>query len=460
MTSTVAALRVAIVGSGPSGFYAAEALQKVAPDIHIDIFDRLPTPFGLVRGGVAPDHPKIKSVTRVFDRIAARPTVRYIGNVTVGVDIAVAELQANYDAVILAIGAATDRHLGIPGESLGRSHAATDLVGWYNGHPDFHHRHFDLSQTEVAVVGLGNVAMDITRILLTPPDLLATTDIADHAVAALRDSQITSVHLLARRGPAQAACTTPELRELGEIPGVRVVVDPAALVLDAASQQRLDEDDDRTARKNLEVMQGWVAAEDPSAPRRIVIHFNVSPVALHGETGVTHLTLMENRLEADSHGQLRAVATGRTRDLPVGLVFRSVGYRGVAMPGVPFDSQRGVIPNSGGRVVESPQSHTTIHGLYVCGWIKRGPSGVIGTNKACASETVDHLMADVAADRLPTAAGSPAVVVDLLRSRGVRTTSWGDWEQLDAIEQARGQVTGKPRAKFTTLPDMLAELDS
>ncbi len=459
MTSTVAALRVAIVGAGPSGFYAAEALQKVAPDIAIDIFDQLPTPFGLVRGGVAPDHPKIKSVTRVFDRIAARPSVRYIGNVTVGVDLQVAELQANYDAIILTIGAATDRQLGIPGEALTGSHAATDFVGWYNGHPDFHQRHFDLSHSDVAVVGFGNVAMDVTRILLTPPDQLATTDIADHAVAALRDSRITTVHLLARRGPAQAACTTPELRELGEIPGVQVVIDPAALVLDPASQQRLDEEDDRTARKNLEVMQGWTAAPDASATRRIVLHFNVSPVALHGEHSVTGMTLMANRLEADSHGQLRAVATGQTRELPVGLVFRSVGYRGVALPGVPFDEPRGVIPNSGGRVVESPQSHTVIHGLYVSGWIKRGPSGVIGTNKACASETVDHLLADVAAERLPTVAGSPDVVMDLLRSRGVRTTSWEDWQRLDAAEQALGQATGKPRAKFTTRAAMLEALD-
>ena len=271
-------LRVAIVGSGPAGFYAAEALQKAAPGVRVDLFDRLPTPFGLVRGGVAPDHPKIKSVTRVFDRIASQPGFRFLGHVRLGEDVTVTELRDRYNVLILAIGAETDQTLDIPGEHLAGSHAATEFVGWFNGHPDYVESLFDLSQTAAAIVGIGNVAMDVARILAKDPDHLATTDIADHALRALRDSRVRTIHLLARRGPVQAACTTPELRELGELEGVDVVVDPGDLDLDPASAEQLAKSDDRTPAKNLEVLRQWAARTPSGAPRRIVIHFNVSPV--------------------------------------------------------------------------------------------------------------------------------------------------------------------------------------
>lgn len=455
MTITPADLRVAIVGSGPSGFYAAEALQKAAAGLRIDLFDRLPTPYGLVRGGVAPDHPKIKSVTRVFDRIASQPGFRFFGHVVVGEDISIAELREHYDAVVLAYGAQTDRHLGIPGEQLAGSHAATELVGWYNGHPDFVDRRFDLSQRAAAVIGLGNVAMDVTRILAKSPDALATTDLAADALAALRDSRLDTIHIIGRRGPVQAACTTPELRELGELEGVDVIVDPRDLELDPISAAHLAGVEDRTAEKNLELLRHWAGRGSTGASRRIVFHFNASPVELTGDHHVTGVRLVRNRLEHDGHGDVRAVPTEVQHTVPVGLVFRSVGYRGVELAGVPFDPTRGIIPNSSGRVVESPDSATAIRGLYVCGWIKRGPQGVIGTNKSDAAETIDHLVADAATGRLGDGGRSTALVDERLAERGVRVTDWSDWQQLDREEQARGAPAGRPREKVTLVAEML-----
>ncbi|MEP6590616.1 MAG: FAD-dependent oxidoreductase [Gemmatimonadota bacterium] len=455
MTIAPADLRVAIIGSGPSGFYAAEALQKAAAGVRIDLFDRLPTPFGLVRGGVAPDHPKIKSVTRVFDRVATQPGFRFFGHVVVGEDITIAELLEHYDAVILAVGAQSDRQLGIPGEQLEGSHAATELVGWYNGHPDYVDRQFDLTQREAAVIGLGNVAMDVTRILAKSADALATTDLAAHALTALRDARLEVIHVIGRRGPVQAACTTPELRELGELDGVDVMVDPRDLELDITSREHLASVDDRTAEKNLDILRHWAERGDTGAPRKIVFHFNASPVELLGERRVTGLRMVRNTLEPDGQGGVRASATDEFRTLPVGLVFRSVGYRGVALVDAPFDAHRGVIPNVAGRVVESVDSATAIHGLYVCGWIKRGPQGVIGTNKSDAVETVDLLIADAATGKLGTGSQTTALVDELLARRGVRVTDWSDWQRLDQEEQARGAPAGRPREKLTSVEEML-----
>jgi len=448
-------LRVAIVGSGPAGFYAAEALQKAAGGIRIDLFDRLPTPFGLVRGGVAPDHPKIKSVTRVFDRIAAQPGFRFLGHVRLGEDVTVTELRDRYDVLIVAVGAETDHTLDIPGEHLAGSHAATEFVGWFNGHPDYVESVFDLSQTAAAIVGIGNVAMDVARILAKDPDHLATTDIADHALRALRGSRVTTIHLLTRRGPVQAACTTPELRELGELEGVDVVVDRRDLELDPASAEQLARSDDRTPAKNLEVLREWAERKPGGAPRRVVIHFNVSPVELTGTHRVAGVELVRNRLEADPRGSVRAVATGEKHHLAAGLVFRSVGYRGIPLAGLPFDERRGVIPNLGGRVVEEPGSTTVIPGLYVCGWIKRGPQGVIGTNKSCATDTVAQLLADAAAGSMHQVREILPSIDELLSGRGVAVTSWGDWLLLDRAEQERGSAAGRPREKVTSVVEML-----
>lgn len=458
MMNTDLPLSVAIVGAGPSGFYAAEALLKALPESRIDLIDRLPTPYGLVRGGVAPDHPKIKSVTKVFDRIAAHPTVRYLGNVEVGRDTTPDELRAHYDAVIYAVGARSDRRLNIPGEDLPGSHAATELVGWYNGHPDYRGAAFDLTQTSAAVIGLGNVAMDVVRILSRRPEELATTDIAEHAARALAASRVQTVHVIGRRGPVQGAFTTPELRELGELPDVDVVVDPTDLELDPVSLIRLESGEDRTLQKNVEVLRGWAAREPTGAPRRIVFHFNASPVALLGPDRVSGITMVRNRLVADRRGGVRAEPTGEMVEIPVGLVFRSVGYRGTAIPGLPFDTKLGVVPNQHGKVVEHEGSSSAVPGIYVCGWIKRGPSGVIGTNKSCATETVEALLADAMANRIPRAPGREVDLRSRLTARGVAVTEWTDWQRLNALEIARGVARGKPREKFTAIHEMLGAL--
>ncbi|HEY3934158.1 MAG TPA: FAD-dependent oxidoreductase [Gemmatimonadales bacterium] len=455
MSIPPASLRVAIVGAGPAGFYAAEALQKSASGIEIHLFERLPTPFGLVRGGVAPDHPKIKSVTRIFDRIAAQPGFRFFGNVQVGRDITVAELRTHYDAVIYAVGAETDRHLGIPGEDLRGSHAATELVAWYNGHPEFADREFDFSQRAAAVIGIGNVAMDAVRILSRSPDHLATTDLAVHALDAFRSGRLESLHLLSRRGPVQAACTTPELRELGELEGVDVIVDPADVELDPISADHLARDHDRTAENNLGLLRQWAARGSTGAPRRIVFHFCVSPVELIGSDRVEELRAVKNRLVADRHGSVRAEPTDAMIGLPVGLVFRSVGYRGIEIPGLPFDAERGIVPNISGRVVQAPGSATPVRGVYVTGWIKRGPHGIIGTNKSCAAETVDHLLADAVSGRLAPAVHRTEVFDALLAARGIEVVSWSDWQAIDRAEIGRGAPAGRPREKFTDFESML-----
>jgi ferredoxin--NADP+ reductase len=454
MPLTPDALRVAIVGAGPSGFYAAETLQKAAPTVRIDLYDRLPTPFGLVRGGVAPDHPKIKSVTRVFDRIAGHSGFRFIGSTTVGLDVSPAELRQHYDAVIYTVGAEADRTLGIPGEQLPGSHSATQFVGWYNGHPDYAAMSFDLTGEAAAVIGLGNVAMDVTRILLSPPDALVATDLAVRALDALRNSRIRRVHVIGRRGPAQAACTTPELRELGEIPDTDVIVNAADLELDPTSAAWLESSGDRTATKNLELFRQWADRGATGASHQIVFHFSASPVALTGNDGVTGIRIQHNALEPDGRGGVAAVGTNKYESIPVDLVFRSVGYRGIAIAGLPFDDRRGVIPNVEGRVVEHVDSHTAMDGIYVAGWIKRGPSGVIGTNKSCAVQSVDHLLADLVSGRITPSRGAPDELMSMLSARGIRPTSWTDWNTIDHAELERGAATGRPREKLTTMAEL------
>ncbi len=454
MPLTPDALRVAIVGGGPSGFYAAEALQKAAPTVRIDLYDRLPTPFGLVRGGVAPDHPKIKSVSRVFDRIAGHSGFRFVGSTRVGIDVSPAELRQHYDAVLYSFGAEADRSLGIPGEELPGSHSATQFVGWYNGHPDYASLNFDLSGEAVAVIGLGNVAMDVARILLTPPDILAATDLAAGALDALRNSRIRRVHVIGRRGPVQAACTTPELRELGDIADTDVIVDPAALELDPASAAWLSESGDRTATKNIEIFRQWAERGATGAGRQIIFHFSASPVELIGDDHVTGIRIRQNVLEPDGRGGVVAVGTDQYDTVPVDLVFRSVGYRGIPVSGLPFDERRGTIPNVEGRVVEHVDSHTPLDGIYVAGWIKRGPSGVIGTNKSCAVQTIDHLLADLVSGRITPSRGAPDELLALLASRGIRPTSWADWCIIDRMELERGAAAGRPREKLTTMAEL------
>lgn len=452
-------LRVAIVGAGPSGFYAAEHILKDG-DLHaqVDLFDRLPTPFGLVRGGVAPDHPKIKSVIRVYEKTAARDGFRFFGNVKVGHDIEVEDLERLYHAIVFTVGCETDRQLGIPGEELPGSHAATAFVGWYNAHPDYADDDFDLSAERAVVIGNGNVAMDVARMLALTDHELRQTDTADHAIEMLDQSKIREIVVLGRRGPVQAAFTNPEIKELGVMEDADVIVDPADVELDPASAAYLEsEEADKTTRVNVETLREF-AQRQPSGKRvRIVLRFLVSPVEIKGDGKVEKIVIGRNEL-VEEGGTLRAKDSGEREELKCGLVLRSVGYTGVPIEGVPFDEKRGLILNEGGRVLDSHDSGHKV-GHYTAGWIKRGPSGVIGTNKKDALETVQHLLADVEAQTLLTPESpDPTAVESLLAERGVRYVSFEDWQAIDQAEVGRGEPHGRPRVKFVRVEEMLQTL--
>jgi len=452
-------LRVAVVGAGPAGFFLIDRLLGGDLAVHVDLYDRLPAPYGLVRYGVAPDHEKIRNVIRSFDKVAGRSGFRFFGSVDVGRQVSLDDLRRHYHQICFTTGAQTDRRMGIPGEDLTGSHAATEFVAWYNGHPDYRDRVFDLSQERVAVVGVGNVAVDVARILCRTPDELATTDIADHALEALRTSRVREVHMLGRRGPAQAAFTNAEVRELGELEAADVIVRADEVALDPLSAHALDVRDDRTTRKKLEILEEFAARPPSGKPKRLVIRFLVSPVEIidDGSGRVGGLRLVRNRLEREANGSLKAVATDHEERLPVGLVFRSVGYRGVPIDGLPFDERRGTVPNAGGRVVD-PASGRLV-GFYVAGWIKRGPSGVIGTNKPDAAETAAAMLEDAAAGAvLSPADPDPAAAAACVRSRAGMYLSQEDWLRVNAIETARGAALGRPRVKFTTVEEVLAEL--
>jgi ferredoxin--NADP+ reductase len=428
--------------------------------VEVDLYDRLPTPYGLVRFGVAPDHQKIKNVTAAFDKTAAHAGFRFFGHVELGKDVSIEDLRAHYHQIVYTTGAQTDRRMGIPGEDLRGSHPATDFVAWYNGHPDYREQRFDLSQERVAVVGVGNVAVDVVRILCRTPEELAATDIADDALAALRESRVREVYLLGRRGPAQAAFTNPEVRELGELPGADVVARPDEVELDPLSRAELERTGDRATLKKVEILREYARRAPAGKPRTLVIRFLVSPVALHGgeEGEVVGLRIVRNELHATAAGTLQARATDRFEELPAGLVFRSVGYRGVPIPGVPFHDAWGVILNDKGRVLE-PDSREPRPGEYVAGWIKRGPTGVIGTNKPDAAETVACMAEDLARDRvLSPSEPDAAAALALIQQRQPRCVSWPDWQRLDALEVARGRASGRPRVKFTRVEEMLAAL--
>ena len=456
-------LRVAIVGSGPAGFYAAERLfraEKQGIIARVDMLERLPTPYGLVRGGVAPDHQKIKSVTKVYDRIASHERFRYLGNVSFGEDVQRAELLSRYHGVIYAVGAQSDRALNIPGEDLAGSHAATEFVAWYNGHPDYCDREFDLSATRVAVIGLGNVAMDVVRILARSQAELDQTDIVDYAQRALAASQIREIYVLGRRGPSQAAFTNPEIKELGEMEEASIFVDPAEMELDPYSQKELDTTSDRTMIRNVEILRDYSQRKEERKRVRIVMCFLTSPVELIGQDRVEAIRLVRNELMQDERGRLRPRATEEQEVLPVQLVFRSVGYRGVPLPEVPFDEDWGTIPNQRGRVVRERDSDHVLPGEYVAGWIKRGPSGVIGTNKPDSVETVECLLEDWWEGRLRDLTHHPEEdLVAMLTRRDVKVVSYADWQRLDDLEQEMGQVQGRPRVKFYDVAEMLSLLE-
>lgn len=454
-------LRVAIIGAGPAGFYAAEHLLKQSEKtIEVDLFDRLPSPFGLVRFGVAPDHQKIKNVTRVFEKTASRPGFRFFGNVNYGIDFSVDDLRRMYHHVIFTTGAQVDRRLGIPGEDLRGSHSATEFVAWYNGHPDYRDRTFDLSQERIAIIGVGNVAIDVARILSRTVDELAKTDIADYALEALRECKVKEIYVLGRRGPAQAAFTLPEAKELGELDGTTTYTLPEETCLDHLSQEDLDRNPDRNTLKKIEILQNFASGPEEGKARRLCIRFLVSPTELldDGAGHVAGLRLVRNCLIRLNDGRLRPRATEEEEILKAGLVFRSVGYRGVALPGVPFNERWGTVPHRSGAVVDS-ESGKAMTGLYVAGWIKRGPSGVIGTNKPDAIETTKQLLEDSCSNRyFHPEDTKPSAIETLLSNRNVRFFRFSEWKRLDDLETAAGRSQGRPRVKFTGVDEMLNAL--
>ena len=455
-------LRVAVIGSGPAGFYTADHLLKQQDlTVTVDMYDRLPTPYGLVRFGVAPDHEKIKNVTKVFDKVAAKDTFRFFGNVDIGRDVTLEQLTQHYHQICFATGAQTDKRMGIPGEDLAGSHAATEFVAWYNGHPDFRDYDFDRSAEHVAVIGVGNVAVDVARILCRTIEELETTDIADYALDALRESKVKKVYMLGRRGPAQAAFTNPEVRELGEMPGADIDVRQDEAKLDPLSQAAVDEADDRTLFKKIEIIQSLAAQTPAGKPRKLILRFLVSPVELTGDDAgrVTSMRLVKNELQS-RNGRLGARATDEFEDIPVDLLFRSVGYRGVPIAGLPFREDWGTVPHDEGRVTDKPGGEHII-GMYVAGWIKRGPTGVIGTNKPDASETVAAMVADAAQGKLLTPADlSPEGADGLIRAHQPDLVSYEDWLRLNELETGKGRAQGRPRVKFTDVMEMLAALRS
>jgi ferredoxin/flavodoxin---NADP+ reductase len=433
-------MRIAVIGAGPAGFYASDKL--LAAGFEVDLLDALPTPFGLVRSGVAPDHPNIKAVTRVYEKTAAKPGFRFFGGVTLGEHVSRADLLERYHGVVYAFGTELDRRLGIPGEDLPGSYPATRFVAWYNGHPDACDESFDLSAERAVVIGNGNVAIDVARMLLLDPDELALTDTADHAIGPLSEAKVSEVILLGRRGPEHAAFTNPELRELGEMTGVDVQVDPAEL-------EGVEEPEDPTKRRNVEILRSYAERGPGSNGRRISLKFRRSPAEILGDDRVEGIRVARNRIEDG-----RAVATGEEEVIGCGLVFRSIGYTGRPVGDVPFDERRGLIRNDGGRVCD--ESGAPLRGEYAVGWIKRGPSGVIGTNKKDAADTVAKIVEDAEAGMLAEPAADAADCAEWLAACAPDAVTWEGWQAIDEHERAAGEPHGRPRIKLVRLADLVA----
>ncbi|WP_405160506.1 FAD-dependent oxidoreductase [Nocardia sp. NBC_01499] len=445
-------LRVAIVGAGPAACYAADELLRRA-DVEVEMFDRVPTPWGLVRAGVAPDHPGTKTVSGLFESAFRRETLQYYLNVEIGTHISHEELLKHHHAVIYAVGASTDRRLDVPGEDLPGSHSATEFVAWYNGHPDFADRQFDLSGERAVIVGNGNVALDVARVLTVDPDELAKTDIADHALDALRHSNIREVVVLGRRGPLQAAYTSSEFLALAHLKGIDVIVDESDLALDHASQSLLDDPEVEPSLKlKYTLAEEYAGGRRDPNHKRIIFRYLASPTALTGTEHVEAIEFVHNEL-FEENGQLVARSTERTERIEASLVLRSIGYRGAAVADVPFDERRGVMPNEHGRVLDT--DGTPLSGVYASGWIKRGARGVIGSNRIDAEETVENLISDFTSGKLAAPEADRAALKALLGQRQGDLVDRDGWRAIDQAERAAGKSAGRPRVKFTTREDLL-----
>jgi ferredoxin/flavodoxin---NADP+ reductase len=450
-------LLVAIVGSGPSGFYAAEALIKSDVNVKVDILERLPSPYGLVRSGVAPDHQKLKQAIKLYQKIADSPDFNLIANVTVGTDITVDELTQSHHAVIFTCGAESDRKLGIPGEDLKGSYTATEFVGWYNGHPDYRDREFDLSHDVAVIIGQGNVAADVSRILSKTVDELKHTDIAQHALDALAESKIKEIHVIGRRGPAQAKFTPKELREFGELSDCNPIVLEQDMILNSESETELQEKSNIANKKIYDQFCEFSKREiDAAKSRKCFFSFLLGPKELIGKDNLEKVILEKNKLSGDAFKQ-SARGTGETIELETGILFRSIGYRGVPIAGVPFHESWGTIPNESGRITDNEGN--LVPNLYTAGWIKRGPSGIIGTNRACSVETVGCLLEDLDKfDNSDSKSGANGIYT-ILDNKGIRHISFMDWKKIDTKEIELGEPKGKPREKFTYINEMLSAIE-
>lgn len=449
-------LCIAIVGSGPSGFYATEALLRSELTVKIDMLERLPTPFGLVRSGVAPDHPKLKQAIKVYEKIAGEPQFNFIGNVTVGRDIGIDELSHTHHAIIFTCGAGTDRRLGIPGEDIPGSYTATEFVGWYNGHPDYRDRHFDLSHETAVIIGQGNVAADVSRILSKSVDELKETDIAQHALDTLAESKVRSIYVVGRRGPAQAKFTSKELKEFSELGICQAIVNPEELVLNPESETELADKTNAGSIKVYELFKQFDSVVAGDKARQCYFTFLKSPVELIGRERLEKIVLEKNRLQGLPFQQA-AVGTGERFELEAGILFRSIGYRGIPIAGVPFDEKRGIFPNLEGRIINS--EGTPVPQLYTAGWIKRGPTGIIGTNRADSVATVASLLDDLGKMNSTETKSGAAGLYKILDNKNIRHISYSDWKKIDQMEIERGRSKGKPREKITSVEECLAVVD-
>ena len=452
-TNNAPHLHVAIIGSGPAGFYTAQALFRARPDIQVDLYERLPSPFGLVRSGVAPDHQKLKRPIQVYEQIADHENFNLVANVTVGVDLSIAALKQHYHAVVLANGTESGRLMHIPGEHLTGCHSATAFVGWYNGHPDFRDYVFDLSHETAVIVGQGNVAIDVCRILTKTADELRHTDIAEHALDALAESRIREVYLVGRRGPVQAKFTYQELKELTKLSACALETPAEELILNPASEAELEKNDGTTRGRvrNYETLKTFAIESPSTKPRRCTLRFLLSPIGLKGDQRLQQVIFERNHLTGPP-GQQTAIGTGEYETIACGLLLSSIGYHGTPMAGVPFDSAQGIIPNDQGRVIDDGGP---VPGLYAVGWVKRGPTGLIGTNKADAKETVSALLSDLSNHTQSVRVGLEGIL-PLLKQQSIRAVDFADWQKIDQHEIERGLAKDKPREKFTRVGDMLS----
>lgn len=448
-------IHIAIVGSGPSGFYAAEALLRSDLNVEVNMIEKLPTPFGLVRSGVAPDHPKLKQSILVYERILQQDGINFFGNVTVDQDVSIEELLRTHHGVIMACGAPLDNKLNIPGEDLRGSHAATAFVGWYNGHPDYRDQEFNFKQKAAIVIGHGNVAADVCRILSKPVSELQKSDIAEHALDALSESEIQEIHIIGRRGPVQAKFSPKELRELADIPNFTTEVDANDCDIGEQCEVELQDPKNITSGKNLELFRSFSDLQSghelPSNQLgKIKFRFYLTPQKIHGTETVEGMSFSKNQLDGQAFSQ-KVVTTGQTERIPCGLVFRSIGYRGVPFNDIPFNEVQGKIPNEQGRVIKNGEP---MQGVYVTGWQKRGPTGIIGTNRADSIETVECLLADMIGDEITPKPGAGELRA-IVEKRHVQIVGLEDWKKIDTSEIDRGKKFGKPREKFTRVDEML-----